>query len=177
MILWDWINAYSLTGGPIPVNSTQELAPVFELRDSQSDGGTARPRAGALPKNIDALLYEFRLGDDTPKAIPTIRIDKGTGPFPAASWQTIEQTLTCGSAPIEPGATIMLARMMISDGGLAQIENPAGDNYVSVRSSNPAGTLPRRRRSRGVGCTVDFVERPTMRLSRWPANRSSQVTP
>ncbi len=137
LILWDWVNAYSLTGGPIPVNSTQQLAPVFELRDAQLEGGTARPRAGALPKNIDELLYEFRIKDETPKAIPTISVDK-SGPFPASSWQTIAQTLlTCGSAPIEPGASIMLARMLMSDGGVAQIQNAAADNYVAIRCSNP----------------------------------------
>ena len=30
-ILWDWINAYSLTGGPVPVMATQQLSSVFAI--------------------------------------------------------------------------------------------------------------------------------------------------
>ncbi|HTM47319.1 MAG TPA: DUF3604 domain-containing protein [Bryobacteraceae bacterium] len=131
LILWDWINAYSLTGGPVPVNATQSVGGVFALRDDPS--ATAPP---ALSKNIDALIYEFRLKDERPKAIPTLRLDRA-GPFPAGSWQTIQQTLTCGDEAMPAGSTLMLARMLMSDGGLAQVDDPAADHYVSARCSNP----------------------------------------
>jgi hypothetical protein len=137
LVLWDWVNAYSLTGGAVPVNATQELAPVFELRDGATDLA-ARRAAGAqrLTRAIDALIYEFRIKDEHPKGLPSIRVDQSE-PFPASSWQTITQTLTCGDLPVEPGGTLMLARMLMNDGGSAQVDHPAGDNYVSIHSSNP----------------------------------------
>jgi len=135
LIVWDWVNAYSLTGGPVPVNATQELAPVFQLKDGGD--GSGRPAAlRALPATIDELVYELRIKDEHPKAIPVLRLDGG-GPFAASSWQTIRVTLTCGEMPMPAGSTFMLGRMLMSDGSLAQVDNPAGDAYVSVRSSNP----------------------------------------
>jgi hypothetical protein len=38
--------------------------------------------------------------------------------------------------PMLPGSTLMLARMLMSDGSAAQVDDPAGDGYVSVSSSN-----------------------------------------
>jgi hypothetical protein len=63
LILWQWINAYALTGGPVPVNATQELGAVFVLNDAKQQNtepaGPANVRA--LISNVDALIYEFRL--------------------------------------------------------------------------------------------------------------------
>jgi hypothetical protein len=135
LILWDWVNAYSLTGGPVPVNATQVLAPVFQLKDgSGADAG--RPAAvRALAGTIDQLVYEFRIKDEHPRAIPTLRLDRA-GPFDASSWQTIQVTLTVGEMPMPPGSTMVMAHMLMSDGSTAQVDNPAGDAYVSIRSSN-----------------------------------------
>ncbi|MBZ5608978.1 MAG: DUF3604 domain-containing protein [Acidobacteriia bacterium] len=138
LLLWQWINAYSLTGGPMPVNATQELAPAFVLNDARQQGtppaGPANVRA--LIGNVDALIYEFRIKDEHPQAIPTIRADK-TGPFPASSLQTFEQTITIGEMPMSIGGAIMLGRMLMSDAGPPQNHDPAARNYVTIRSSNP----------------------------------------
>jgi hypothetical protein len=135
LILWDWVNAYSLTGGPVPANATQELAPVFQLKDG-GDAGARSSAARQFPKAVDELIYEFGIKDEKPRAIPTLRLDRA-GPFQASSWQTIRQTLTCGEMPMPAGSTLMFGRMLMSDGGLVQIQDAAADNYVSIRSSNP----------------------------------------
>ncbi len=137
LLLWQWVNAYSLTGGPVPVNATQELAPAFVLNDARQQGtppsGPANVRA--LIANVDALIYELRIKDEHPQAIPIVRADK-TGPFPASSLQTFEQTVTIGEMPMSIGGTIMLGRMLMSDGGPPQNHDSAARNYVSIRSSN-----------------------------------------
>lgn len=138
LILWQWINAYALTGAPVPVNATQDLRFVWVLSDArqQSSPPSEPVNLRALVKNVDDLIYEFRIKDETPKAIPTIRADK-TGPFPASSLQTFDQTITIGEMPMNPGGTLMLGRMLMSDAGPPQNANPASNNYVTIRSSNP----------------------------------------
>jgi hypothetical protein len=66
-----------------------------------------------------------------------------TGPFAASSWQTIEQTYTVGELPILPGGVLLLGQYFLSDQGTPQTEDPAGDNYVSLRCSNPRARFER----------------------------------
>ncbi|HYL38013.1 MAG TPA: DUF3604 domain-containing protein [Bryobacteraceae bacterium] len=138
LILWQWINAYALTGGPVPVNATQELGPAFVLNDARrqntAPAGPANVRA--LISNVDALIYEFRIKDENPKAIPTVGAPR-TGPFPASTYQTFEEIITIGDMPMSPGGRIMLARMLQSDAGPPQNHDPAARNYVTLRCSNP----------------------------------------
>ena len=47
------------------------------------------------------------------------------------------QTLTVGEMPLKAGGVIMLAHMMMDDGGSPQVDDPKEDNYVTCRSSNP----------------------------------------
>ena len=138
LILWQWINAYALTGGPVPVNATQELRPAFILNDArQQNSAPSEPvNVRALIANVDALIKEFRIKDENPKAVPTVTAAK-TGPFPASSYQTFDEVVTIGSMPMMPGGTLMLARMLMSDAGPPQNNNPAAKNYVSIACSNP----------------------------------------
>lgn len=82
VLLWQWINAYSLTGGPLPVNATQDLGGAFVLEDAKQSGA---PPATAVNMNrlvtaVDELIYEFRIKDEHPKAIPVVTASSG-GPF------------------------------------------------------------------------------------------------
>lgn len=138
LILWDWINAYSLTGGPVPVNATQDLGPAFVLSDARAQGV---PPAGngninALVRNVDELIYEFRIKDETPRAIPTITANT-SGPFQASGYTTVVYTLTIGQMSMKPGGIVILAHQLQNDGGYPQIEDPKADNYVTYRSTNP----------------------------------------
>jgi hypothetical protein len=138
VLLWQWINAYSLTGGPLPVNATQDLGGAFVLEDAKQLGS---PPATAVNMNrlvtaVDELIYEFRIKDEHPKAIPVITASSG-GPFAASSFTTLTQTVTIGEMPMRIGGVFMLARTLQNDGGPPQVDDPAADNYVTVRSSNP----------------------------------------
>src|SRR5271155_2000931 len=133
-ILWQWINAYALTGGPVPVNATQDLRFIWILRDAREQNSPPSEPVNMrnLLRNVDELIYEFRIKDETPKAIPTIRASQ-TGPFPASSFQTFDQTITIGEMPMSVGGTLMLARMLMSDSGPPQVSDPAANNYVTLR--------------------------------------------
>ncbi len=139
VILWQWINAYALTGGPVPVNATQDLRFVWVLRDAREQNSPPSEPVNmrALLKNVDDLIYEFRIKDETPKAIPTMRASN-TGPFPASSFQTFDEVVTIGEMPMNPGGEFMLGRMLMSDAGPPQNTDPAANNYVTIKCSNPA---------------------------------------
>ena len=106
LILWQWINAYALTGGPVPVNATQDLRFIWILRDARDQNSPPSEPVNmrALVRNVDELIYEFRIKDDDPKAIPTVRASKA-GPFPASSFQTFDQIVTIGDMPLSVDQT------------------------------------------------------------------------
>lgn len=125
-MLWQWANAWALTGGELPVNLTQTVAAV-----------SAYPElAGQLPAAIDAYVYELTLLDEDPAALGTLKADPG--PFEARTFVTIRQTFTVGSRRIEPGGGFVVARHFMPNYGVWQALEPAADNYVSITSSNPS---------------------------------------
>ncbi len=132
--LWKWINAYSLTGGPVPVNATSTIGACVLAVTEWKRGG--KPPSQGLQRQIDLYGAEFTLKDEEPKALGKVTFNV-EGPLPTESWQTIEQTYTVGERPIEEGGVIMVARQLMSDGGTIQADDPAGDNYLSARTSNP----------------------------------------
>ena len=135
-VVWDWINAFSLTGGPVPPS-----APGVIARRTAVDG---KGRA----EDLDALVYEMRLKDELPGALGVVTLEPG-GVFAASSWQTIEQSYTVGQLPILPGGVLLLGQYFLSDQGTIQVDDPGGDNFVSLRCSNAGArfskiTEPRR---------------------------------
>lgn len=137
MLVWRWMNAYALSGGQLPVNATQQLSAAFVLDDAAKQGTAPSVAANVnvLISNVGDLIYELKLRDEHPAAVPVITASS-SGPFAAASLTTFTQTITVGEMPFRVGAKIVLAHMFQSDGGNPQIENPAAGNFVSVRSSN-----------------------------------------
>jgi hypothetical protein len=122
-VVWSWINAYSLTGGPVPTS-----APGVIARRTTVDGD-------GRAEDLDALIHEMRLKDELPGALGEITL-RPAGPFAASSRQTIEQTYTVGELPIAPGGVVLVGQYFLSDQGTLQTEDTAGDNYVSLRWSN-----------------------------------------
>ena len=121
--LWDWINAYSLTGRYVPVNATQAAS-----------GALAYPANAGRASRLDPTIREMALLDDQPDAIGRLVAD--SGPFEVRSHVTIRQTYTVGAKDIEPGGGFVVARHFMT--GIAfQIDDAAGDNYVTIASSNP----------------------------------------
>ncbi len=123
-LLWQWANAWALTGGELPVNLTQTVAAV-----------SAYPElARQLPAAIDAYLYELTLLDEDPMALGTLTADPG--PFEARTFVTIQQTFTVGSRQIQPGGGFVVARHFMPNYGVWQATDPEADNYISIASSN-----------------------------------------
>lgn len=138
--LWPWINAYSLTEGPVPVNATLQVATAYRsLEAARLDGD--RPTRAVL-RSVDHLIYEFRLKDEQPAALGSVTL-RTDGPVRVGSWATIEQTYTVGETPLEPGARVMVAKQLQQDGGLVQHDNPQAPHYISARASNPEVRLGR----------------------------------
>jgi len=133
MVLFDWINAYSLTGGPVPVNATQQLSPAFAIAAGETQDALTAGAAG-IGRALDALVYEFRLKDERPGALPRVRL-VNPGPFETGTWQSIEQVITTGEQPFVTGSTILIGKQFSSDSSPFQVGNPAGPGYVSIHTS------------------------------------------
>ena len=136
--LWQWINAYSLTGGPVPVNATLAVASAARVLGDSKRGG--EPPTAAAMRSLDNYIYEFTVKDEQPRALGKAVL-KTADTIRVGSYQTIEQIYTVGEKPLEPGARIMVARQLQADGGRLQFDDPAGDNYLSASASNPAVKL------------------------------------
>jgi len=134
-VLWDWLNAYSLTGGPIPVNATQQLGAVFAIEAAENEPA---PRAltEAFYRQIDSLIYEFRIKDEMPGALPVLSLSS-SGAFPASSFQTITLAVEVGRLPFRTGATLLVAKQLFSDSGPYQNTDPKAENYVSISAAKP----------------------------------------
>lgn len=128
-VLWPWANAYAMAGGHLPVNLPPLMRNALSLTPD-------RPAGLRVLWGIDAYVRELTLKDEHPRAIGTLSSNIA-GPFVAASWQTIEITYTVGEIPVEPGGGILIGRHFMSTHGRLQRDNPEGDNYLSIRSSNP----------------------------------------
>ena len=132
--LWQWANAYSLTGGPIPDAFPQLLANVN--RTLRGIGGGAVVPADFVPEFIRLYTREFQIKDEHPGAMGSLRFDP-PGPFHAGDQVEIRQIYTVGTLGMAEGGGLLVraARTGI------QAEDAAGPNYVTVQSSNPDATL------------------------------------
>ena len=134
--LWPWINAYALTGGPMPVNATLQVATAYRAVEALRLDGT-QPSAAVL-EAIDGLVHEFTIKDKQPGALGTVSLEVA-GPAHVGAWTTIKQTYTVGEASLGPGARIMVAKQLQADGGLVQNSDPDGPHYLSASTSNREG--------------------------------------
>jgi hypothetical protein len=138
-VLWQWANAYSLTGRPLPVNLTMYLAILRSVE--HHDGFEFLPPGVKISwkqilPTIDALVRELHVKDEDPHAVGTLSL-ASSEPLVSQSWATIELSYEVGSMPMVSDGGLLLGRQLMSDLGGAQHEDPAADNYVSVRCSNP----------------------------------------
>ncbi len=143
-LLWRWVNAYALTGGPVPGRATGILQSAFrELVESKREGREPRVSLAQRPDGraffadarFDQLIDELRLKDERPGALGEFALSS-SGPFTADSWITVEQTYTVGDLPLEQGARVVVGRSSQWDRGDLQSKGP-GDGYVTIRSSKP----------------------------------------
>lgn len=123
-VAWQWVNAYARTGKPLPVNITTAVRPV----------PARRPTNGNL-RAFDFFLAELTLLDEEPTALGELSAD--LGPFEARTYVTLEQRYVVGSRAVRPGGGFLIARHFQPGYGAYQPNNPTGDNYVTISSSNP----------------------------------------
>lgn len=130
LVLYDWLNAYALTGRQIPVNMPQIVAAVTQ----------PGPSTRAVHQNLDEYVRELTLYEEEPDARGSL-VSRDTGPFQPGSMQTITMTFTVGSRPIEPGGGFMIGRHFMSNQGVYQTGNPSGADYVTARASRAGARL------------------------------------
>ena len=123
-VAWQWVNAYARTGKPLPVNITTVIRPVRPIE----------PTNGNL-RGLDYYLKELTLLDEEPTALGDLTAD--LGPFEARSFVTFEQRYVVGSRPVVAGGGFLIAGHFQPGYGRVQPNNPTGENYVTISSTNP----------------------------------------
>lgn len=121
LILFDWLNAYALTGRSIPVNMTQVVASVTQPGDP----------GRAMLANLDDYIRELTLYEEQPDARGTLA-SATIGPFQPGSMQTLKMTFTVGTRPIPGGGGFVIGRHFMSNQGIYQTSNPTGANYATA---------------------------------------------
>ncbi len=161
--LWVWSNAYALAGGVLPLDFPAGVAAANRALRGNPDIGMTIQRAASF---IAQMTRELQIKDEQPDAIGPITLSD-PGPFVAGDFVTVEEAYTVGTMPIVPGGGIMVAQSTRWSGrtpvatGLdepavptalqLQVSDPAADNYVSVRCSNPEARFVTRERGQEPG--------------------------
>ncbi|MCZ6671757.1 MAG: DUF3604 domain-containing protein [Verrucomicrobia bacterium] len=127
-VLLDWGNAFSLAKGPIPDELTLTTAVGIYSNE-------AAQRGRMVYRYMDSNIHELSLREADPNAIGSLR-SSTSGPFPADGYATFEMTYTVGSQGMHEGGGILVAKHALSNYRQSQSENPAADNYVTIKSSN-----------------------------------------
>ena len=120
-VLWDWSMAWALDGRYLPVNLTTAAHRVAITTE-------------AGMRAIDAFAAELALLDEQPGALGELTAE--TGPFEARSWATFTQTWTVGTQNVVAGGGIAVPKHFMTNHGAFQTDDPAGDHYISIATSN-----------------------------------------
>lgn len=134
--LWEWANAYSLTGGPVPG--------AFPQLASNANRGLRRlPPGGPQLTDRQTQTFiaqytrEFQIKDENPDALGSLTL-LPAGPVRAGGFQTFTLTYEVGEHGMAVGGGIAIG---LGRAGGLQVDRPAGAGFVTVRSSNAAATL------------------------------------
>ena len=130
-ILADWVDAYALGGGEVGLEG-----PGVRLLATLPPSGREAVREGAT---VDRLVRQFTLHDE-PGALGELTAES-LGPFEARTYQTIRQTWTAGTRPVATGGGLRVARQAGLDYGPFQADDPAGDGYVTIGTSDGDATF------------------------------------
>ena len=130
--LWEWANAYSLTGGPVPGGFPQLAANANRGLRKLPDGGAQIPIA-VVSGFIAQYAREFQIKEENPNAIGRLTLSSN-GPFRAGEFVTVSETYEVGEMSMAAGGGIAVGQGRA--GGL-QTSDPEAANYVTVRTSNP----------------------------------------
>lgn len=129
-LLWEWANALALEGVVLPVNVTTIPARVAR---AQASGEEIPPPVLAA---LDGYVRELGIKQREPGAIGDLEANAAE-PLPAGHFVTVEETYTVGALPMAEGGAVLLGRQLMADQGALQHQDPAADDYVSIRASDP----------------------------------------
>ena len=130
--LWDWANAYSLTGGPVPGGFPQLASNANRGLRRLQPGGPQIP-VERVSGFIAQYAREFQIKDESPNGIGRLTLSSN-GPFRAGEFVTVSETYEVGDLPMAAGGGIAVGQGRA--GGL-QTSDPSAPNFVSIRTSNP----------------------------------------
>ena len=145
-ILWEWANAYALTGGPLPVNFALDTA---IMRWAEADGSPPDVRLVAdvelntvedYVPYIDRYLEELQIKDEDPGALGSLRVVPDE-PLLAGSKATVELVYEVGNMPMQVGGGVLAGRQWLADVNDFQNQDPAAPNYLTARTSRPDARL------------------------------------
>lgn len=134
--LWEWANAYSLTGGPVPGAFPQLASNANRGLRALPPGGPQIP-VRQVSRFIAQYAREFQIKDEDPKAIGKLSLSP-QGPFRAGEFVTVSETYEVGEMPMTAGGGIVVGQGRSS---ALQTSDPRAANYVTVRTSNPDSRL------------------------------------
>ena len=126
-VLADWADAYSAAGGEVGLEG-----PRIRLQSSLPPTGRGAINQG---RNLDRLVREFTLRDEE-GALGELTAES-LGPFEARTYETVRQTWTVGTRPVQPGGGFWVARHFSANFGSFQTEDPALNGYVTLETSDP----------------------------------------
>ena len=138
--LWEWANAYSLTGGPFPDGFPQITANAN--RSLRRVKGSVQYQDELVSEIIRRYTREFQIKDEIPRATGTLTLSPA-GPFHAGEYVTLTQVYTVGTMPMADGGGIVVRG--VGRRGAVQTNDPTKRNYVTVTSSNPSAKFTRTR--------------------------------
>ncbi|MCY4029295.1 MAG: hypothetical protein OXH75_23625, partial [Acidobacteria bacterium] len=124
--LADWVDAYALGGGEVGLEG-----PRVRLQATDPPTGQVALAQGAI---VDRLVRQFALHDE-PGALGELAAES-LGPFEARSHQTLRQIWTVGTHPVVAGGGFWVARHFSVNSGPFQTEDPAGDGYVTIATTD-----------------------------------------
>jgi hypothetical protein len=119
-LVYEWVNAYALSGGYVPVEATSLLARILAYEVPAT-------------RELDLLIAELTTLDERPEVIGTLTSE--AGPFEVDKPATFTQTYVVGAAPVETGGGFLIARHFQLNSPF-QVDDPGADNFVAIRSSN-----------------------------------------
>ncbi len=169
-ILWEWANAYSLTGGPVPGGFPQLAANANRGLRRLAPGGPQIP-VDAVGQFIARYAREFQIKDENPQAIGTLTLSS-SGPFRAGQLVTVSETYEVGDMPMAVGGGIAVGQ---GRGSRLQASDPSGARYVTAVTSNPEAVLTA---TEPWGRWVTFETRSTLafRLSGTELRKGDTIT-
>ncbi len=182
-VLWRWINAYALSGGPLPERAVGILQSAFrELVEAKRQGRQPRValdqhpdgRAIYADARFDQVIDELRLKDERPGALGRFELSS-EGPFTADSWITVGLTYTVGDLPLKPGAKVVVGRSSQWDRGDLQNDRP-GEGFVTIRASKPGIRFVKAEIPRGPERYSAVGARPAFLLERGTLEKGDTFT-